>query len=110
MTTLHAASGELINIRPFEDTLPQATSATLVKTDHLELLRLVLPAGKKLPQHHVASVYYSPVHRRSRRVYAHGRSRLLRAGTMLFLAPGEPHSVEAIEDSSILITRLAHRA
>jgi hypothetical protein len=56
MATLHAGSGELIDIHPFGEALPQANSATLVRTDHLELFRLVLPAGKRLPQHQVASV------------------------------------------------------
>lgn len=48
MATLHAAPGELIDIHPFEDLLPQATSTTLARTGHLEFLHLVLPAGKKL--------------------------------------------------------------
>ena len=56
MATFHAASGDLIDIRPFGKALMQAKSATLARTEHLELFRLVLLAGKKLPQHQVASV------------------------------------------------------
>jgi len=87
MSTLHAVSGELIDIHPFGDMLPQATSTTLVRSDHLELLRLVLPAGKKLPQHHAASAITVQCIEGAVEFEAHGRSQLMRAGTMLFLAP-----------------------
>ena len=109
MATLHAASGELIDIHPFGDGLPQATSTTLVRSDHLEVFRSVLPAGKKLPLHQVASVITVQCIEGAVEFEAHGRSQLMRAGTMLFLAPGEPHSVEAVEDSSILVSMLVRR-
>ena len=109
MATVHAVSGELIDIHAFGEAFPQANSATLVRTDHLELFRLVLPAGKKLPQHHVASVITVQCIEGTVELEAHGRSQLMRTGTMLFLAPGEPHSLEALEDSSILVTMLVHR-
>ena len=49
MTTRRAESGELIDIHPYGDPLAQATSSTQVKTDELEVMRMVLPAGKKDP-------------------------------------------------------------
>ena len=109
MAILHAASGELIDIRPFGEMLPKATSATLVRSDHLEVFRSVLPAGKKLPLHQVASVITVQCMEGAVKFEAHGRSQIMRGGTMLFLAPGEPHSIEALEDSSILVSMLVRR-
>jgi quercetin dioxygenase-like cupin family protein len=109
MATPHAASGDLIDIHPFGDALPHAKSTTLVRSDHLEVMRLVLPAGKRLPQHQVPSVITVQCIEGAVELEVHGRSRLMRAGNMLFLAPGEPHSLEALEDSSILVSMLVHR-
>ena len=101
-----ATPGEPIDIHPFGDGLPSATSATLVKTDGLEVLRLVLVAGKKLPTHQVASRLTVQCIEGSVEFAARGRSHVMRAGTLLFLGPGEPHSVEPLENSFLLITRL----
>ena len=109
MATLHAASGELIDIHPFGEKLPQAKPATLVRSDHLEIFRSVLPAGSELPLHQVASVVTIQCLEGAVEIEAHGRSQLMREGTMLYLAPGEPHSVKALADSSILVSMLVHR-
>lgn len=53
MTTLRAESGDLMDIRPYGDRFAQASSATLVKADQLDVIRMVLPAGKKIPSHQV---------------------------------------------------------
>lgn len=44
MAISHAASGELINVLPLGVKLPQSSSSTLVRANHLEVLRLVLAA------------------------------------------------------------------
>jgi len=46
MSLPHAASGELIDVRPLGASLRQTSSSTLVRADHLEVFRLVLAAGK----------------------------------------------------------------
>jgi len=46
-----ATQGELINVRPLGDALRDSKSTTLVRLDHLEVIRLVLPAGKHIPEH-----------------------------------------------------------
>lgn len=88
MATLHAAPGELIDIHRFEDLLPQATSTTLARTEHLELFPLVLPAGKKLPQHQAASVIAVQCIEGAIGFEIHGHSQLMRPGTRLFFGAG----------------------
>lgn len=51
MAIPHAASGEVIDIRPLGANLRQTTSSTLVRAAHLEVFRLVLAAGKAAPVH-----------------------------------------------------------
>jgi hypothetical protein len=51
MAIPHAASGELIDVLPLGAKLRQTRSSTLVRADHLEVFRMVLPAGKTSPDH-----------------------------------------------------------
>ena len=85
----------------------QATSSTLVRTDELEVIRMVLPAVEKIPQHQAASAITVQCLEGAIEFESHGRTQLMRAGTMLFLAPAEPHALEALENSSVLVSRLA---
>ena len=45
MAIPHAKSGEIIDVRPLGERLKEKITATLVKTESLEVLRLVMPAG-----------------------------------------------------------------
>lgn len=54
MAMPHAASGQIVDVRPLGDTLTRSVTTTLVKTEHLEVIRLVVPAGKEIPPHQVA--------------------------------------------------------
>lgn len=51
MATHHASPGERIDIRPLGDKLADAKTGTLFRTDAMEVLRLVLPAGKTVAEH-----------------------------------------------------------
>jgi hypothetical protein len=50
MAIQHAQSGEIIAL-PLRPTLALSKTTTLVKTVNLEVIRLVLPAGKEIPTH-----------------------------------------------------------
>ena len=107
MPTPRAESGELIDVQPYGDMLAQATSSTLVRTEAIEVIRMVLPAGKKIPRHQAPSAITVQCLEGAIEFESHGRTQLMRAGTMLFLTPAEPHALEALENSSVLVTRLA---
>src|ERR1017187_778514 len=53
MALTHAQSTELIDIRPFGCNLGRELTRTLVKTDTLEIVRLVMRAGKVYEGHKV---------------------------------------------------------
>lgn len=54
MALPHAAPGQTIDVRPFGPALAGTNTSALLKTDRLEVIRLVVPAGKQIPSHKVA--------------------------------------------------------
>ena len=109
MAIPHAASGELINIRPLGEDLRRTVSTTLVRADHLEVFRFVLPAGKVAPEHKAAGAITIQCLEGVVELEAHGRTQLLRTGMLVYLVDAEPHAVKALEDSSLLVTILLRR-
>lgn len=110
MAIPHAASGELIDVRPLGENLRRTTSTTLVRAEHLEVFRMVLAAGKAAPDHKASGAITIQCLEGLVELEAHGRTQILRAGSMVYLSDGEPHAVRAVEDSSLLVTILLRRA
>lgn len=109
MSIPHAKSGELIDVRPLGKNLRQTNSSTLVRADHLEVFRLVLPAGKSAPEHKAVGAITIQCLEGVAELDVHGRTQLLHAGNMVYLADAEPHAVKALEDASLLVTILLRR-
>ncbi len=109
MAIIHAASGELIDIRPLGAALRQTISSTLVRAEHLEVFRFVLPAGQLAPEHKAAGALTLQCLEGEVELEAHGRTQILREGNMVYLADAEPHVVKALVDSSLLVTILLRR-
>ena len=53
MAIPHAKPGTVIDVRPLGAAISNNSTATLVKTDTLEVIRIVMPAGKDIPRHDV---------------------------------------------------------
>ncbi|HRK77913.1 MAG TPA: cupin domain-containing protein [Thiobacillus sp.] len=109
MAISHAASGELIDIRPLGAALRQTSSSTLVRADHLEVFRFVLPAGQVASEHKAAGALTLQCLEGEVEFEAHGRTQIFRAGNIVYLADAEPHAVRALVDSSLLVTILLRR-
>ena len=67
-------------------------------------MHLVLLAGKGLPSHRVDGEITIHCIEGRLRVNADGRDQMLEAGDLLFLTGGMPHAVDALVDSSALVT------
>jgi quercetin dioxygenase-like cupin family protein len=104
MAIPHAQPGEVIDVRPLAERLAQAKTTTLAKSDQLELIRLVVPAGKAIPAHTVAGAVTIQCLEGRVEIQAYDHVRDLAPGQMLYLAGGEPHAVKGLEDSSALVT------
>jgi quercetin dioxygenase-like cupin family protein len=104
MAIPHATSGQLINVQPLGAGLPSGRTTALFKSEQLEVIRLVLPAGKSLPPHSVPGEITVQCIEGHIDVTAEGRSHLLQAGQMLYLSRAVSHGVVALQDSSALVT------
>lgn len=104
MALQHAASGERIALLAHID--PHYASVALAKTPHMELIRLQLQKGKSMPMHSVEGEITLQCLQGEIECVAHGRSTTLHPMDMLFLAGGEPHAINAIQDCVALLTIL----
>jgi quercetin dioxygenase-like cupin family protein len=106
MAIPHATSGQIIDIRPLGASLKQTVTSTIIKTDRLEVIRLVLPAGKDIPQHQVSGEITVQCLEGKINFTAQGQAKVLQAGQLLYLSGSESHGLKGIEDSSALVTIL----
>lgn len=104
MALLHASSAEPIDIRPLGARLMSEKTVALFKSRELEVMRLVLAAGKAFPPHKVAGELTIQCIEGRLDVTIDGASHVLEAGQLLFLAGGVVHGVAALQDSSALVT------
>ena len=106
MAIPHAESGQIIDIRPLGERLKSAVTTTLVKTDHLEVIRLVLPAGKEIPPHKAPHEITVQCLEGVVNFTSGERTQMLEAGQLMYLRSEELHALTAVEDSSVLVTIL----
>jgi quercetin dioxygenase-like cupin family protein len=104
MAILHAHSGQPIDIHPLGDDVQSSRSVALFKSDELEVIRLVLVAGKAFPSHRVAGEVTIQCIEGTIEITFEGDSQVLRAGQLLFLSGGVQHSVLGLEDACVLLT------
>lgn len=106
MAIHHAASAEVFNVRPLGARLNESKTNVLVKTDALEVIRIVLPAGKQLPPHRVEGEITVQCLEGRISFDADATPHELAQGQMLYLAGGATHALRGIDDSSVLVTIL----
>lgn len=106
MAIHHAASGEVFDVRPLGAALAQSVTSVLVKTGALELIRLVVPAGKDIPEHQAPGEITVQCLEGAVDFTADGRTQRLAAGQMLYLTTGVRHSLHGVQDASVLVTVL----
>ena len=105
MAVSHAKPSEIISL-PLGEALAGSRTTTLVKTDRLELIRLVLAAGKEIPTHQARGPITVQCLEGRVAFTAGGKTQELHAGQMLYLLAGEPHALKGVEDASLLVTLL----
>ena len=104
MALSHATAGQIIDVHPLGARLAQERTVALFKAQDLEVMRLVLAAGKSLPPHKVAGEITIHCIEGVLDVSAEGQNHVLRAGQLLYLGGGVLHAVRAVEDASALVT------
>lgn len=106
MAIPHAKPGEIVDVRPLGSALASAQTKTLVRAEQVEVIRLVVPAGKEIEEHKAKGEIV--VHCLEGKVTfaAFGKTHTLEAGKLLYLPKGEPHTVKGVENASLLLTIL----
>jgi quercetin dioxygenase-like cupin family protein len=106
MALPHAQPLDVIDIGPLGPKLHDAVSTSLLKTDRLQLLHLVLPARRDIPQHHVADECSIHCLEGDLEVLMPLGVRRLGPGQLVVLPAGQPYALSARADSALLMTLL----
>ena len=109
MALPHARLLDVIDIRPLGPALADAVSTSLLKTDRIQLLHLVLPARRDIPEHHVDDECTIHCLEGEVEVVMQLGTRRLQAGNLVVLPAGERHSVRARSDAAVLVTLLLNQ-
>lgn len=104
MSLPHAVSGELIPLHPLGDKLPHTVSTAFVKSSQLEVMRLVLTAGKSIPEHQVAGEMTLQCLEGAIELRMRDTTQLVRANEMVFLTSCVPYAIHAVTNTSVLMT------
>lgn len=109
MALPHANHGQLIDLNPLSHYSGDSQSTSLIKTDQLQLLHILLRAGQQLPEHKLAGELSIQCLAGRVRLDMHGNHLPLCAGQLTLLHGGETHAVVAELDSSLLLTLALRR-
>ena len=106
MAVPHAKPGEIVDLRPLGPTIGGAKTTAIVKTDLFETVRLVVRAGAQIAPHHVSGPITLHCLEGRVRLGLTGSSLELGADQWVYLEGGVRHSIDGIEDASLLLTIL----
>lgn len=104
MAQPHLAPGELGSVLPLGSLLARTPSHALLKAPQLEVIRLVLPAGKSMPGHQVPGEITVQCIEGVIDFQFGSETRRMEPGSFLHLPGGTPHRLTALEDASLLLT------
>lgn len=108
MALPHAHHLDVINVAPLGEKLAGSVSTSLIKTDRIQLLHIVLAAHQDQPQHHVDEECTIHCLEGEAEVVMPGGVRRLRAGTVVVLPAKEKHGLRARTDCALLVTLVLH--
>lgn len=106
MALPHAQPLDIISVTPLGVSLGGAVSTSLLKTDRLQLLHLVLRAHQDQPEHHVDDECTIHCLEGDVEVVMPGGTRRLGAGNLLVLPGRQKHALRARTDCAVLVTLL----
>jgi quercetin dioxygenase-like cupin family protein len=105
MAIPHAYFGMPVDLRPLGDALATTETTALVKNNAFEAIRLVLPKGREVCHDHEVEGMITLYCIEGRvALSASGGTHDLPAGHWVYLMRHDPHTLRALEDSSVLLT------
>lgn len=104
MATHHAKPNEVVDLETWAEDMPEEKTKIVLRTEDMEVARLVMPAGKIFKEHKVTGPITVHCIKGAVEFEASGVIQDLKSGQLVYLLPGEPHSLTATVDSIILLT------
>jgi quercetin dioxygenase-like cupin family protein len=104
MALPHARPFDIIHVGPLGQGLQGAVSTSLIKTDRLQLLHMVLAAHQDQPEHHVDEECTIHCIEGEVEVVTPGGVRQLGPGNLVLLPAKEKHSLRARTECAVLVT------
>lgn len=106
MALPHAKHLDVINVAPLGDQLHGTVSTSLIKTDRIQLMHIVLAAHQEQPMHHVDDECTIHCLEGAVDIVMGAGVRQLRPGNVIVLPPKQPHALKARAESAVLVTLL----
>lgn len=104
MAQTHARSGQVVPLHPWSLASVPARTTAILKGEQLEVVQLVLSAGKTLPEHQVAGEITLLCLTGAMVLLTSQGAQTLGPGDFVHLQGGEPHAVTARDDATALLT------
>ena len=109
MAIPHATPNEAVSVGPLGPDLAATKTWTVLKTERMQVIRLVVPAGKEIPAHDAPGEITVQCVEGRVAFTAAGRTQELAPGQLIYLTARETHALRGIEDASLLVTILSGR-
>ncbi len=109
MALPHAQLLDVINVAPLGDKLRDSVSTSLIKTDEIQLLHMVLAAHQDQPFHHVDHACTIHCLEGDVEVVMGVGTKRLRANNVIVLPAKQEHALRARTDCALLVTLLLDR-
>ncbi len=104
MAQVHARSGQVVHLAPWGDPSTAGVTSAILKAEQLEVVRIVLAAGKAFPEHHVQGEVTVLCLEGQLLFRTPQAEQTMGPGDFIHLRRGEPHALHAVKDSLALLT------
>lgn len=102
----HIKAGEVVNLDTLKQDMSPDSSYALIKTPDMEVIRMVVPAGRDVEEHSVAGEVSVQCLRGEVEFYIGDETKKLTKGSWLFLNRNQPHALKGVTDAVLLVTIL----
>lgn len=104
MALHHVGPGEIARLASLSELRADVRTCALAKTEQFEAIRLVVPAAAAIAEHSVGGPLTLHCLEGKVRLSKNDGVAELAADDWVYLAPGERHSLQGVEDASLLLT------
>lgn len=104
MALPHAQSGQIVSVRPLGERLGETPTTALLKAGQLEVMRVVLPAGKSMKEHQAPGEATVLCIEGVVEFASEDGVQQLHPGDFVHLAHRALHSLKALQPASLLVT------